>query len=118
VFQNKFKEAFVKLDSILLVYPQHSLVDDVYYLKAKIYKQKKEYDKAIEMYNLVIDKFPDDIRADNSLYELADMYENQLSNKDKAKELYEKLYTKYSNSVFATDARKKFRVLRGDKIVQ
>ncbi len=118
VFQNKFKEAFVKLDSILQVYPNHSLVDDVYYLKAKIYRQKKEYDKAIEMYNLVIDKFPDDIRADNSLFELAEMYENQLNNKDKAKELYEKLYTKYSNSVFATDARKKFRVLRGDKVIQ
>jgi len=118
VFQNKFKEAFVKLDSILLVYPQHTLTDDVYYLKAKIYRQKKEYDKAIEMYNLVIDKFPEDIRADNSIYELADMYENQLNNKDKAKELYEKLYTKYSNSVFATDARKKFRLLRGDKVVQ
>lgn len=118
VFQNKFKEAFVKLDSILLVYPEHSLTDDVYYLKAKIFRQRKEYDKAIEMYNLVIEKFPEDIRADNSLYEMADMYETQLNNKDKAKELYEKLFTKYSNSVFATDARKKFRLLRGDKVVQ
>ena len=118
VFQNRFSEALTKLDSIIILSPENTLADDVYYLKARIYKQRKDYDKAIEMYKLVIEKFPDDIRADNSIYELAALYENQLGNKEKAKELYETLFTKYSNSVFATDARKKFRVLRGDKVIQ
>lgn len=118
VFQNKYAEAFTKLDSITILYPDHSLMDDIAYLKAKIYRKRKDFQKAIELYNLVIDKYPEDIRADNALYELADMYDNQLNDKEKAKELYEKLFDKYSNSIYATDARKRFRVLRGDKIVQ
>ena len=70
------------------------------------------------MYNYVIEKFPEDIRADNSLFELAEMYELQLNDKEKAKQLYEQLFMKYSNSILATDARKRFRQLRGDKIFQ
>lgn len=118
VFQNKYDEAIGKLDSITLLYPEHSLLDDIAYLKAKIYRKRKEFTKAIEMYNYVIEKFPEDIRADNSLFELAEMYELQLSDKEKAKQLYEQLFMKYSNSILATDARKRFRQLRGDKIFQ
>jgi len=42
--------------------------------------------------------------------------EYQLDNIEKAQELYEKLFLEYSNSTFAIDARKKFRILRGDAI--
>ncbi len=118
VFQNKFDEAFTRLDSVTLLFPDHTLMDDISYLKAKIFRKRKEYTKAVEMYNLVIEKFPDDIRADNALYELAEMYEYQLNDKEKAKQLFEQLFNKYTNSIFATDARKRFRQLRGDKIFQ
>lgn len=118
VFQNKFDEAFAKLDSVTILFPDHTLMDDIAYLKAKIYRKRKDYAKAVEMYNYVIEKFPEDIRADNSLYELADMYEYQLNNKEKAKQQFEELFNKYSNSIYATDARKRFRQLRGDKIFQ
>lgn len=118
IFQNKTKEAFAKLDSISSQYPEHGLIDDIAYLKARIYVKKKDFAKAIEMYSFVVEKFPEDIRADNSLFEMADLYEYALNDKEKAKELYEKLFMNYSNSVLATDARKRFRQLRGDKIFQ
>lgn len=118
VFQNKIDEAFSKLDSISTNYPEHGLLDDIAYLKAKIYTKRKDYTKAIEMYSYVVEKFPEDIRADNALFEMADLYENALNDKEKAKELYEKLFMNYSNSILATDARKRFRQLRGDKIFQ
>ena len=35
---------------------------------------------------------------------------------EKAKGLYEKIFTDYSGSVFAVEARKRFRILRGDKV--
>ena len=115
-FQNRHTASFAKLDSILQVWPDHGLKDDILYVKAKSYRQQKEYQKAISAYQTIISDFPEDIRCDNALYELAEMYEHQLDNPDKAKELYEKIFIDYSNSTFAIDARKHFRRLRGDTV--
>jgi tetratricopeptide (TPR) repeat protein len=115
-FQNKFNEAFDKLDSIAILYPKHTLLDDILYTKAQIYKKLKQPDKAVEMYNGIIEKFPEEIRCDNAIYELAKMYDLQLNDVEKAKILYEKLFMNYANSTLASDARKRYRVLRGDDI--
>ncbi len=48
------------------------------------------------------------------MYHLAQLYEHQLNDVEKAKALYEKLFMDYSDSTFAIDARKRFRELRGD----
>lgn len=116
VFQNRFGDAFAILDSLLVKYPNNELEDDVEYLKAQIFFKKQEYQKAAEMYQLILDKYKEEIKADNALFELAQLYEIQLNNKEKAKELYEKLFIEYSGSTFAVEARKRFRILRGDKI--
>jgi len=116
VFQNRFEDSFKKLDSLTTAFPEHALKDDVYYLKAKVYTKQKKYDEAVKMYEKIIDKHAEEIRADNALFELAGLYENQLSNPEKAKELYERIFIDFSNSTLAVDARKRFRKLRGDNI--
>jgi len=47
---------------------------------------------------------------------LAGLYENRLNDAEKAKELYEKVFIDYSGSVFAVEARKRYRILRGDTV--
>ncbi len=116
IFQNRFNEAFVKLDSLLQLYPNHSLEDDVWYLKAKVHLKKREYSQAAGFYAKIAENYPEEIRADNSIFALAELYETQLNDKEKAMKLYEKLFIDYSGSTFAVDARKKYRVLRGDKV--
>ena len=116
VFQNRFKEAFVKLDSIADQFPDHSLDDDMLYLKSKIHAKKRDFQSQAKMLQTIVDTYPEGIRADNALYELAELYENQLEDIEKAKELYEKLFIEYSNSTLAIEARKRFRILRGDNI--
>lgn len=116
IFQNKYPQAFQKLDSISLVFPEHSLIDDILYKKAQIYVKQKKYDKAIADYNEVIETYKEEIRADNALFELASLYELQLDDKEKAEELYKSLFMDFSNSTLAVEARKKFRILRGDDI--
>ncbi|MBV6441602.1 MAG: Beta-barrel assembly-enhancing protease [Saprospiraceae bacterium] len=116
VFQNRFEEAFLKLDTLRSNFPEHSLQDDILYLEAQIYEKKRDYPKAAALYQEVADKFKDDIRADNSLYNLAQLYEFKMNDPEKAKTLYEKIFMDYSGSVFAVDARKRFRILRGDKV--
>jgi len=114
VFQNKLDAAFEKLDSLLDKYPEHSLDDDVLYLKGNIEYEKQDFRKAAAYYAAVVDQFPEDIRADNALYKLAEINLHIFNDKDKAKELYEKLFIQYSSSTFAVGARKMFRKLRGD----
>ena len=116
VFQNRFEESFDKLDSLVTDFPEHTLKDDVYYLKAKVYTKQKDYPNAVKMYEKIIEEHKDEIRADNALFELADMYENQLNNPEKAKGLYEQIFIDFSDSTLAVDARKRFRQLRGDNI--
>jgi tetratricopeptide (TPR) repeat protein len=116
VFQNRFDEAFAKLDSLKTEFPKHSLDDDVLYLKAQIYKKQRNYSKAIVAFESILKDYKEEIRADNALFEMADIYETRLEEKDKAKELYEKLFTDFTDSSLAVEARKRFRILRGDKI--
>ncbi|MFN0174219.1 MAG: tetratricopeptide repeat protein [Saprospiraceae bacterium] len=116
VLQNRFNEAFLKLDTLATGFPEHSLQDDILYLKARIWEKQRNYEKAMPLYQEVADKFKEDIRADNSLYALAQIYELKMNDLEKAKEIYEKIFLEYSGSVFAVDARKRFRILRGDKI--
>jgi len=116
VFQNQFDGAFAKLDTLVQEFPGHDLEDDVFYLKARIYQKKRDYLQAAEMLQRIVDDFSDGIRADNALYQLGQLYENQLNDPEKAMTYYETLFIDFSNSTFAVEARKRYRVLRGDAV--
>jgi tetratricopeptide (TPR) repeat protein len=114
LFRNEFEKSVDLLNQLLIDFPGHQLEDDVLYLKATIFKKKKEFDKAIELFDRILLEFPTEIKADNSIFELAEIYETIKQDENKAMELYEKLFVEYPGSIFAIDARKKFRELRGD----
>lgn len=114
IFRNKLKEASLLLDNIPTLYPNHSLADEIYFSKALIAEKQHNYNDAIVYYTKVFKDFSFDILADNALYNLARMYEFQLKEPEKAKALYEKIILNYTGSLFANDARKRYRILRGD----
>ena len=116
IFQNRFDEAFDKMDSILILFPEHGLEDDILFNKANIFRRQKKYDAAIAAYDSIIVNYPEEIRADNSIFQLAELYEKVLLKPEKAKSLYEKLFLDFSGSTYAVEARKRFRILRGDDI--
>lgn len=116
VFQNKFNDAQILLDSLKNQFPEHTLQDDLLYTKARIYVKKRMYEEAITMYEEIINDYPEEIRADNALFELAQLYELNVVNIQKAISLYEKLFIDYSGSTFSVEARKKYRELRGDGV--
>ncbi|MEO1517927.1 MAG: tetratricopeptide repeat protein [Bacteroidota bacterium] len=116
VFQNDFEEAFTKMDSVKMNFPDHSLDDDILWLKSSIHLKKREYVQASKMLQAIIDNHIEEIRADNAMYALAGLYERQLNDPEKAKAIYERIFTEFSSSTFAVDARKRFRSLRGDEV--
>ena len=116
VFQNRYEEAFNKLDELKAAFPGHELEDDIVYLKASIYTRLRRYEEAATAYQYILDNYEESIRLDNSLWALAGLYENQLNDREKAEALYESLFIDYSGSILAVEARKKYRELRGDAV--
>ncbi|HIG33235.1 MAG TPA: tetratricopeptide repeat protein [Flavobacteriales bacterium] len=117
-YQQKYVEAIAKYDSILTAFPGHTLSDEIYMRKAEIYIQLNNTDLAIQMYQKITSDWGYDILADDALYRLAKIYDNTLADKVKAMELYEKILLEHNSSIFTAEARKRFRILRGDNLNQ
>jgi Tfp pilus assembly protein PilF len=116
IFQNRFVEALDKIFLVREQFPSHKLEDDLLYLEAQIHMKRKEYELAAIKFQKIVDEFPEEIRADNALFALGDLYETKLDDPDKARACFEQLFLEYSSSTFAIDARKRYRILRGDNI--
>jgi len=112
--QNKFPEAIATLDSLSEMYPAHSLEDEILYQRHRIAYKQGQFETSSEYLTEIVDLFFYDILADNALIELAKMNEEIFKNEEKAMELYERLITEFPGSIYAAEARKRFRFLRGD----
>ena len=117
-FQNKDSDAVATLDSITKMFPGHALTDDIEYTKAEIDVKHKEFEKAIPLLEDIIKTYKEDLKGDDATFLLAEINEQQLHNKEKAMELYKSIITDFSNSLLVIDARKRYRLLRGDKIAE
>ena len=90
--------------------------DDIFYKKAEIYKQTNRYADAAKMYENILEFYPNELYGDDALFKEAELYERNLNDKEKAKQLYQELLTKYPGSIYVVEARKRYRDLRGDII--
>lgn len=116
-YQAKDSLAIVSLDSLINQFPQHEVIDEAYYLKAKVYQRLRKFDKAIESYQYIVDNHYHDILADNALYAIATIYEKELKNNEKALELYKQVMVDFPSSIYKMESRLRFRKLRGDEVV-
>lgn len=116
IVQHQYDKAIARLDSINTLFSEHTLGDDIYYKKAEIYKRTNRYADAAKMYQNIVEFYPTELYGDDALFKEAELYEKFLNDKEKAKELYQDMLTKYPGSIYVVDARKRFRNLRGDTI--
>jgi len=115
-YQHNDSAAIASLDTIINMYGNTPIADEAWYLKAEIHKVKNRYADAVAAYSVVAEKYSFDILADNANYMLASIYQNNYSDANKAMEYYLKIITDYDSSIFVAEARKQYRILRGDKI--
>ena len=115
-FQNKTDKAISILDKILAEHKGESIIDQALYQQAKLYEKKKLFNKAEANYLLIIKDFREEILIDDALYHLAELYNTFLSKTEDAKANYERIIFEHEDSIYFIDARKKFRMLRGDPI--
>lgn len=115
-FQNKNNEAIALLDKILTNHKGESIEDQALFMQAKLFEKTNQIDKAAANYEYIIDNYRDEILADDAHFYLAELYQNELANPDKAKSLYENIIFNHEDSIYFIEARKRFRMLRGDAI--
>jgi tetratricopeptide (TPR) repeat protein len=116
-FRNLPSKALTKLDSIAISFPGNGLAEAILMTKSKIYLKLNESDQAIAALKAIIEKQnSNSIWVDDALFTLADIYEKNGKDMEQAKVLYQKLINDYPGSMFSTEARKRFRKLRGDNI--
>ncbi|MEN8885467.1 MAG: hypothetical protein ABF246_03695 [Winogradskyella sp.] len=115
-FQNRTDEAISLLDKILQDHKGESITDQTLYKQAQLFEKKKQYSKAEANYLAIIKDYNEDILADDAHYHLAELYNTHLAKPEEAKLLYEKIIFEFQDSIYFIEARKKFRMLRGDTI--
>ncbi|OUS01408.1 hypothetical protein A9Q86_06395 [Flavobacteriales bacterium 33_180_T64] len=115
-FQNKNEEAISLLEKILVEHKGETIEDQALFMQAKLFEKTKQIDKAVASYEYIIANYRDEILADDALYFLAELYQNKLAQPEKAKVLYESIIFNHEDSIYFIEARKRFRMLRGDVI--
>lgn len=115
-YQNKNDEAIAILNNIIANYGGQSIEDEALFKQAQLFVKKKQYDEAILNYAKIIALDKKGIYVDDVYYHMAELYNNELNNLEKAKEYYQKIIFDHPSSIYLVEARKKFRKLRGDDI--
>ncbi len=114
--QNKTKEALLRFGKFQDTEGSSTsgIKDDMYWLEAKLRIKLGQFNEAILLLEKLILEFPEDILADDAYFLQGDIYENHQKNINKAIEIYREFLNRYPGSVYAAEARKRFRNLRGD----
>jgi tetratricopeptide (TPR) repeat protein len=114
IYQNKPQEALLQFQEILNKYKGQQIESVTLYRLGKIHEKLGDYLLALNQYQQIIDRHPEDIYIDEALFFTAEIYYKKLVDIEKAKSYYEKLVFHHQDSIYFIDARKKYRELRGD----
>ena len=114
--QHKYEQAFQLFDSIIQQFPYHSLGDEILIKKSQAMQKQGKWSEALAYLDELLKYHGDDILADDAWFMKGDIYQNHLFDNEKAMECYKEILFKYRGSLYTTEARKRFRELKGDAI--
>ncbi len=114
--QHRYEEAYQLFDSIHTQFPYHSLSDEILFKKARISEDQGDWTGAVPFLEELLKYHGEDILADDALFHLGNIFENHLANTEKAIEYYKIILFDFKGSLYAIEARKRLRALRGDKL--
>ena len=113
-YQNKDDQAITILKDILENHKGEKIEDEALLRQGRLLETKKKFTEARLNYQKIVEFHGQDILADDAHFALAQLYENEFSDTEKAKYHYEKIIYNYQDSYYFPQARKNFRRLRGD----
>ncbi len=116
IFQNQIDPSITSLIQLIEKNPNHPIVDEAYWRLASLYKQKGQFESAINYLNKILELFPLDILADDAMYEKGIIYQDHLGKDDLAIQTFQEFLKEYPGSLYAAESRKRIREIRGDLI--
>ncbi|MFZ6010768.1 MAG: tetratricopeptide repeat protein [Bacteroidota bacterium] len=126
LYQNRQADALEKLKQLkqgqaahpitgaMVTFSNQTILDDIYWLEAELRMKRGEFQESIALLQKIRDDYAEDVLADDAFFRQGEIYERQLKNKDKAMEIYREFLNQFPGSVYAAEARKRYRTLRGD----
>lgn len=115
-FQNKDVASINILSEVLDTYKGQPIEDEALFKQAEVFVKQGQYENAITNYLKIIALDKEGILVDDAYYQLAETYHFKLNNPKKASEYYQKIIFDFGSSIYLVDARKKYRMLRGDTV--
>ena len=115
-YQNKTKEAITELDDILQNHKGEKIEDEALLKQGQLFELTNDYEAAEYNYQKITEFYANGILADDAHFALAELYRNKMNQPEKAKSHYEKIIYNYQDSYYFPQARKNFRILRGDAL--
>ena len=114
--QRKYPESLSRFRDIVKQYPTTLLIDDAMMKIGELHLKLKQTNEAIAAFRFIADSIQLSILKDRAQFRIAEISENVLHNKVLAITAYEKLLEQFPNSLYAEQARKRIRLLRGDGV--
>ena len=115
-YQNRTEEAIELFDDILQNHKGEKIEDEALLKQGMLLESQKRYDAAEYNYIKIIEFYGNDILADDAHFALGELYRLVLNDPQKAMSHYESIIYNYQDSYYFPQARKNFRMLRGDSI--
>jgi len=111
--QRNYSESLLRFNEIVRRYPSASLMDDAVFKIGEIHLFMNHFSEAIESFRFITDSMQLSILKDRAQFCIAEIHQVFLKNKSQAIEEFEKLLAQFPNSLYAEEARKRIRSLRG-----
>ena len=116
MYQNRFEEAHDKLEILINTQLGHPILDDCFWLLAKLEMRLGRYEEALDPINILISEYSEGVLGDDALFMKAQILEEHLDNALEAQKVYQQFLGEFPGSAYAVEARRRFRLLRGDSI--
>jgi tetratricopeptide (TPR) repeat protein len=115
-YQNKTEAAITALEAILQEHKGETIEDEALLKQAQLLETQERFEEARFNYQKIVEFYGTGILADDAHFALGQLYQNTLGNTEKAKYHYERIIFDHQDSYYFPQARKAFRILRGDAI--
>ena len=115
-FQEQPKKAMEVFNEIARDYKGNAIEDDALFKQAALFLAENKTTEAIDCYNKIVSFFPNSLLIDDTYYQLGTLYTKQ-EKITEAKDNFEQIIFNHADSIYYVEARKAYRKLRGDAVI-
>lgn len=114
--QRKLPDVMMTLESLQKKHPASPLADETLMLLGDVFTAMKRFTDGISAYEQLMNQNPESILLDKAQMKIGHIYQWRLHDRAKAIAAYQTFLEKYPNSIYAGEARKRIRELRGENL--